>query len=177
MKKRTHIDFTKHEVIVSESENAIIHHLKLPNTMTNSIKYINAGGILAVTGDFGNWIFCREFHVGEKNSVSDQYWEEKLQIASVQEALQFSSDETVKAIDEAIHSGEHSLEDIDYLRELRDRADTTNGIEYQAWAYENCPFDPEYIPYRTETHFWLRCVFDGFDEMCERLKIKEVVEN
>lgn len=41
MKKRTDIDFTKHEVITTESDGLLIHYLKKPNTIHDSIKYIN----------------------------------------------------------------------------------------------------------------------------------------
>ena len=51
---RTKIEFEKHEVLVTKTDDCLIHYLKKPNTRCNSIKYINCGGILAVTGDFGN---------------------------------------------------------------------------------------------------------------------------
>ena len=48
-KPRTKIDFSKHELLVKESNDLTVHYLKIPNTRTDSIKYINTNGILAVT--------------------------------------------------------------------------------------------------------------------------------
>jgi hypothetical protein len=59
--KRTGIEFGEHEVLVTKTEECLIHYLKKPNTISDSIKYINVGGILAVTGDYGNWIFVENF--------------------------------------------------------------------------------------------------------------------
>ena len=102
MKKRTDIDFSKHEVIITKLDNVVepcvIHYLKLPDTRMNSIKFINCGGVLSVTGDYGNWIFCREFHPSEKEYVSGSYWEEKLRIASCQDPYEYDEDATVAEI-------------------------------------------------------------------------------
>lgn len=184
MKKRTHIDFTKHEVIVSETENATIHHLKLPNTMMNSIKYINVGGILAVTGDFGNWIFCREFHPNEKGGVSDGYWHEKLKILSTQEAMEFDGEATKEALlDKLKEYKEENLEDaneeiIEYYEECINKCDE-HELDYTYFAYREQPkgLDYEDVILLKDYKFWLKAVFDGFDEMCERLKVKETVTN
>ena len=40
--------------------------------------------LCVVTGDVGNWMFCREFHPSSKGHVSDYYWVEKLQMSSSQ---------------------------------------------------------------------------------------------
>jgi len=85
LKKRTALDFSKHEIIVVKENGLLIHHLKIPKQWTNNIKFINTNNILAVTGDFGNWIFCREFHPSKDGYVSDGYWHEKLNIASTQD--------------------------------------------------------------------------------------------
>lgn len=171
MKKRTHIDFSQHEIIEEHpNENVSMYHLKLPNTRMHSIRYINAYGVLAVSGDFGNWIFCREFHPGPKEGVSDGYWREKLHIASSQQSEDYDADETIKEIDRLILDPDWES-NIEELKELRDQADTSNGEVYMNWAHENTSIDYEYIPYETKTKFWLQCVFDGFDEMCSRKSI------
>ena len=96
--KRTEIDFSKHEVIVQKNDLVSIYYLKKPNTVIDSIKYINCEGIMSVTGDYGNWIFCREFHPNERGGVSDGYWIEKLKIASSQEPLEFDKESTEKEL-------------------------------------------------------------------------------
>ncbi len=60
---RTGIKFHDHILTIDkESDNTITYHLKKPDTITNNIKFINTNGLLVVTGDFGNWVFCRDFH-------------------------------------------------------------------------------------------------------------------
>ena len=172
MKKRTDIDFSKHEVLVKSCELGMIHHLHIPNTSYHNIRFINVGGVLSVTGDFGNWIFCREFHPSATEYVSDGYWEEKLRISSTQSDVDFDSEGTRHEIQELIDSGDYSDEEqINSLREMKIAADVSTGGEYRDWVNENIDFiDYEYIPYCTETKFWLKCIFDGFDEICNRLK-------
>src|SRR3989344_2189435 len=90
IENRTGVDFTKHELIVTEQEGLLVHRLKHPEyTYMNSVTFINTNGIMAVTGDYGNWIFCREFHPNDKEGVSGGYWLEKLKIASSQEGQEF----------------------------------------------------------------------------------------
>ena len=38
---RTDLDFSKHEMIVTKTDNLLIHHLKVPGTYSNSIVFIN----------------------------------------------------------------------------------------------------------------------------------------
>jgi hypothetical protein len=80
--KRTGIEFEKHELIITKSNDAeiIIHQLKKPDTVCQSIKFINAFGILIVLGDFGHWMFNRGFLPGAKEYVSDIYWIEKCEM-------------------------------------------------------------------------------------------------
>lgn len=109
--KRTGIDFSEHEVIITEQEGLLVHYFKKPNTITHSIKFINTNNILAVTGDFGNWIFCREFHPSADGYVSEGYWNEKLTIKSEQTCSKFDSEETEKELQKMLD--EHQvLEDI-----------------------------------------------------------------
>ncbi len=71
MKKRTNLDFTKHELLITNQEGLLIHHLKVPNTVIYNVKFINTNGVMVVTGDLGHWIFCREFHPAPDEFVSD----------------------------------------------------------------------------------------------------------
>lgn len=102
MKKLTEINFTKHELLIDETDVARIYTLKIPGTQTYRVTFINSNGILAVTGDFGNWIFCREFDFKLQRPLNPGYAAEKLQINSCQNTKVYDSDATVKALHEAI---------------------------------------------------------------------------
>lgn len=108
--QRTDTDFSEHEITESHSDNAKIWKFKKPGTRVFSITFINSNGIMAVTGDAGNWIFCREFHPGGEG-VSDGYWCEKLEISSKQKSEVFSPSETKEAIKEEIKR--YLIEDCD----------------------------------------------------------------
>lgn len=178
--KRTDINFSKHEFIKIETPEVSIYHLKIPNTNYHNIKYINCSGILAVTGDFGNWIFCREFHPTEEDSVSDGYWLEKLKIASSQEALEFDSDATKKALQERLEDykqekGENIDEDVIEYYEGCINMCYEHELDYTHFAYRERPsgIDYEDVILIKDMKFWLKAVFDGFEEMCHRIKNKE----
>lgn len=180
MKKRTGIDFSKHELRVhqhSSGDPAIddvsIYVFKKPGTNIHSIRLVNACGVLAVTGDFGNWVFCREFHPGPGEGVSDGYWDEKLEIASVQKSDEFSAEETLKAIAEFEENfsdrwgREMNEEELDWIEELKESVD--DEISYIQLAYRQMPssIDYETVPFAKTRHRWLEAVYDGFDAMCE----------
>lgn len=168
--QRTQIDFSRHELLIDETSNCIIHYLKKPDTICDSVKFINAGGILAVTGDYGNWIFNRGFRPSKDSDlVSDGYWAEKLQIASCQNPYEFDGEATIKHINEL--RGEYP-EHSDYLDELEGMADNHSQIDqYMFEAYDNCPrgFEPEEIPCVKKYTYWLNAVFDAYNECCYRL--------
>lgn len=176
--KRTDIDFSKHELIIKKNEDILIHYLKKPNTGIDSIKYINTSSIMAVTGDYGNWIFCREFHPSKEGYVSDGYWLEKLSIASSQEGEEFNSEDTRKEIEEGLkvkleeygYEGEELQQARDYYNELLRYVDLSES-EYTSFAYNNQPgfMDSEEVPHCKTTKSWLEVVFDGFNEICNRL--------
>ena len=178
MKKRTSIDLSKHVITVTKQENLLVHDFKIPNTYKNSVKFINTNGILAVTGDFGNWIFCREFHPSEKGSVSDHYWLEKLHIGSSQVGTVFDSKSTKEEIELGL---EYQIEEYgyygdelekmkEYYSDLLDYVDYSEW-EYTAYAYNNKPsfLDTESVPFVKDTKTWLKIIFDCFDEMCNRI--------
>ncbi len=175
-KKRTNIDFKDHELLITKNETATIYHLKKPDTYYDSIKYINIQGILAVTGDYSNWMFCREFHptAEPNNCASDGYWREKLQISSTQEPLEFDSDKTTEAINEMLadEEAEYSEEIKTYLNELL--SFVYDDIEYKYHAYREMPdgMDYEYVPYEKSYKYHFLAVLDGFDEMCKRMRVQ-----
>lgn len=193
--KRTKINYSKHLLHVVENEHVIIHHLRLPDTNMNSVKFINCSGIMAVTGDFGNWIFCREFVPSAKEYASEGYWNEKLHISScqkpeeidferIQAELKNRIEERMKEID---YTGEHPLTDrwfehddseLMFWKGLHDAADENNELDYQVAAFRSdsdYSCDYESIPYYKKSPFWLLCVMDAFDEICTRIKEKETV--
>lgn len=171
--KRTHLNFDKHELIITKNECCSVYYLKKPNTIIDSIKFINTNGILAVTGDYGNWIFNREFHPSEDEYVSDGYWLEKLKIASSQEGQEFSPELTRKQILECLEEVGVNEEEKEWYESLLENLDCE--FDYKNVAYNDKPsdIDFEYIPYRKVTKYWLQVIFDGFDEICERIAEKE----
>jgi len=175
MKKRTNVDYSKHEVFVTESEGLLIHHLKKPGTGIEAVKFINTQGILAVTGDFGNWIFCREFHPSPEGGVSDGYWCEKLQISSSQEPEEFDAEATKKEIIERLKDRNSGYDKADrqYLKDCYRQLERDDSeFWYSHFAYENLPsgHDHEFVPLVKRHKFWLKAVFDAFDEICSRMK-------
>jgi hypothetical protein len=173
--KRTGIDFSKHELHITEQDNLLIHHLKKPDTFWDNIKFINTNGVMVVTGDYGNWIFCREFHPSPENGVSDCYWCEKLKNSSTQECYEFDEDSTKETIDELLKEDDLSEEEIEYLEGCLDAL--CNGeFDYTYFAYrENIGRfeDGESVPCDKKIKSWLLTIFDGFDEICRRLAEKE----
>lgn len=172
---RTDVDFSKHEVIVKKSEDFLSHYLKLPNTVTQGILFINTNDIMAVTGDYGNWIFCREFHPSATGSVSDRYWIEKLKICSCQDPFDFDSDVAKKEIEELKLEHEFSEEEKEWLDDLSDEADQGEyAYIAKAMGHPNS-FDTEMIPRGQSINWWLSVVFDGFEEICNRIKKDDVL--
>lgn len=173
MKNRTDCDFSKHKLIIKETEDLLIHHLKIPGTITHNIKFCNIkNDVLVVTGDYGNWVFCRNFIPSrDEHNVSDGYWIEKLQIKSDQIGKEFSPEETKKEILELL-ADEYCQdeEDREYLNNLLNYVEY-DECEYKNYAYNNLPSnrDWEFIPYVKTTKYWLKVIFDAFDEICRRL--------
>jgi hypothetical protein len=179
---RTGVDFSRHELHVTNQDGLVVHFLKKPDTNYDCIKFINTNGIMAVTGDYGNWIFCREFHPNAKGGVSSMYWHEKLEYASSQEGREFDGDltkeEILMGLDTELeaygYEGEKLCEIKEYYTELLDYVGLSQW-EYEAYAYSNIPsfLCAENVPYIRKTKIWLQIIFDGFDEICRRLKEAE----
>ncbi len=183
MKKRTDVDFSKHEHRVEVfkcGKNEIrVDHFQVEDSRMRYIKLINTDDTLTVTGDYGNWVFCRPFVPSSDGGVSDCYWLEKLRTASVQVVSEFCSVETEKEIQELINSGleDYGYKDteLDVLKEwFKDLLEYVDDeIEYTYYAYRyNKPaiLDYEMIPFCKKINTWLLIIFDAFDEMCNRLK-------
>jgi len=182
MNRRTEFDFSRHEVKVTKLEGVLIHEFKRPDSYNGSLIFINTCGIMSVTGDFGNWVFCREFHPSATNEhgVSAGYWDEKLEIASQQKSKKYDSEETTKLINEFKNSflesygREMNEEEIDWVEELENNVDDEFQYTYVAYRENPSSIDYESVPFGTKRHFWLDAVYDGFDECCKALS-REVV--
>ena len=180
---RTDFDFSNHELIVEQSEDLLVHTLKHKEYSSWYLfKFINTNGIMVVTGDYGNWMFCREFHPSAEGMVSDYYWCEKIKIASTQQPFEFDDEATIKEIQDMLNGGleEDGYEGddleimVDYCNELLDKV-YDGELHYEAFAYGEMPYciDTESVPNVKKIKHWLLCVFDAFEEICRRLKEEE----
>ena len=147
------------------------------NTVTEGMTFINAEGIMSVTGDWGNWVFCRMFFPSASGHVSDSYWCEKLMNASKQDSHTHDNDIAIKEIDELLNDpdNEWSEEEKEFWEELKGTA----GSEYEWIAVAmNRPrsIDAEQIPKGKILDCWLAVIFDGFDEICRRMEAGEIPE-
>jgi len=180
MQNRTGVDFSQHDLTITKTPTYTIYDLKKPDSdYFQRVTFINICGILVVKGDYGNWVFCREFHPSIREKVSDHYWAEKLQINSTQDPFEFDSNKTEQLLRKGIES---DLEDYGYegdtLKEIQKYYSRCldyvhcSEWEYTTFAYNDAPsfLDAENVPFVKSINFQLLVVFDAFDEMCERSK-------
>lgn len=172
MKKRTQRDWSKHELIITKNENVSVYSLKRPNEF--SVNFINTNGILAVTGDYGNWIFCREFHPEEDSHVSDSYWIQKLKISSSQNPYIFDSAiaiEGIKNFEESFLKEHEMSQEVEmWINDLK--KSVYDEIEFLYILYKQRPieiYDCEIVLKYKHLNSWLLYIFDAFDEICERM--------
>ncbi len=166
---RTGVDFSGHELHVVKTDEILIHHLKKPDTHYDSIKFINTQDVMSVTGDFGNWIFCREFHPSIDGC-------EKLVTASTQkpyELLQGEIDEFEENPNDYSSDQEQQEEFLEYLKDCQHHSDSE--FEYTSFAYTNNHnlMEAEDVPYGETIQTWLQIIFDGFEDICSRMKKEE----
>jgi hypothetical protein len=177
---RTGIDFSGYNLKVINQPELLVHELTRPgHSHMYKVKFINTNDVMVVTGDYGNWMFCREFHPSADGYVSDGYWHEKLGLYSTQEGKEFDSEATKKLIQDGLDGGLEeygyegdSLEQMkEYYEELMDYVECSDW-EYEYFAYNNYPSfsDSECVPHIKKTKYWLQVVFDAFDEICIRMK-------
>lgn len=180
MDKRTGVDFSEHVVIETHFKNDIhnidIWDLKLlDNTLYHRVTFINSCGNMMVKGDFGNWVFNREFHPSKDGGVSSYYWDEKLEIGSKQKSHKFDTDKTLKLINkfkdefDEDYGREMDDEELEWVENLENSV--YDEYEYIYTAYrENPPsVETEDVPFGEVRHFWLNVVYDAFDELCKRM--------
>ena len=177
---RTKIDFSKHELKITQFDWVLIHEFKKPDTTNHMLVFINTCGVMTVTGDFGNWVFCREFHPSASGGcVNEGYWDEKLEISSVQKSDIYDVEGTIKEIVRFKENfkdnyGRKMNEDeLHWFQNLLNIADDTYGYAYVAYRETPEAIDYECIPCKQKRHFWLDVVYDGFDAICEVLRKEE----
>lgn len=176
--KRTELDFSKHELRIIEEKGLLVHFLQIPKSYYHCIKFINTNGILAVTGDYGNWIFCREFIPSSDGYVSEGYWLEKLINSSTQKPMEFDPQGTEEEIRLMLNGGiEKYGYDIEEANQLREYWEyclrcIDDELEFTNYSYREYPpfMDSESVIFCKKHHVWLDYVFDAFEEICKRLK-------
>lgn len=168
---RTRIDFSNHQLEIVKNEHVTIHTLHKENSSIYRVVFINCKGILSVTGDFGNWIFCREFHPLPNAKVSDSYWNEKLRTHSEQTYSKFDTKATLEEIQNYRQDHEEYLtaKEEEWLENLEYHSD--DELEYTHYAYIESHIDIDYedIPFGKKQHASLNCVYDAFEAICEKL--------
>jgi len=185
-KKRTNIDFSKHELDIFTSDNAKIYKLQIDTSCEYKIVFINSNGICAVTGDFRNWVFCREFHPSKDGYVSDDYWLEKLHSHSSQSGTEFDYELTEKALKEEIKVIKENKDDydkdeykemLDYYQNCLDYVEGQESEEkYRQEAYKIPNFldFEDAVIYCESTKIYLKYVFDAFEEICKRMNNENI---
>ncbi|MDD4970850.1 MAG: hypothetical protein PHT07_15590 [Paludibacter sp.] len=181
--KRTGIDFSKHvhtvDVYKHEDKEIQVDHFKIPDSMTNYIQFINTDRVLTITGDFGNWVFCRPFVPSIDGYVSDGYWLEKLRILSSQVPGSYDGEATAseiqKLIDEGLQEYGYKGDELKKMKEwytdLLTYTDDEYEYVYHAYrGYDRPNIETESIPFCKKLNPWLNIIFDAFDEICRRIK-------
>lgn len=171
----TGIDFSKHVLNVQDLGPITVYELKKPDTIIHNVVFIVGLGITTVKGDFGNWVFSREFHPVKDDYISRSYADEKLMILSIQNPHVFDSDTVLKEIDSLVEDWSHKFdrepndEDLDWIESLRDNAYDEVEYNYVAYREKISDIDYEDIPTGEKRHNWLEVVYDAFNEMCNRI--------
>ena len=183
--KRTGIDFKNHELLTAKQDGLLIHELKKPDTLQGRIRFTNVEDALIVLGDYGHWMFCRQFHPSPDGHVDDYYWIEKLETYSTQKGREYDNDATAKELEKGINGG---LEEYGYAGDELDSMiyyyeqcimHSETEWEYVAFAHgDDKPYfvDHSDVPFVQRIKQWLLVVFDGFDEVCRRLKDNEEIK-
>lgn len=182
--KRTNIEFENHELLTAKQDGLLIYELKKPDTLQGRIRFVNIEGAMAVIGDYGHWMFCREFHPSADGHVDDYYWIEKLEIYSTQKGREYDSDATFKELERGINGGleEYGYEgdDLEVMKEYYKNCEMYSDTEWEYVAFAHGDDKPDFIehdqiPFEQRIKQWLLIVFDGFDEICRRMKNNEVI--
>jgi len=177
--KRTNINFNKHELITKYSDDFKMYKLKIPNSSYEHISFVNTQGVCLVIGDFGNFVFCREYHPIVEGYVSDEYWCEKYRISTGHKTHEWDYEATRQALQSGIDGEleeygyiENQLTEMkSYYRTLLQCTDLSEQ-EYLDYAYQK--YIPNFItledvPFCEKIKYRFLIVFDAFEEICNRL--------
>ena len=165
-----------------------VDHFKRQDSIVGYVKFVNClcdYPNMTVTGDFGNWSFCRNFIPSpEATKISQGYWIEKASIHSSQDFNKLDMNMIQEDIYDLIDGGlvEWDLDEedhkhtLDWFRSLLEYAYEDNDFEYRAKAfldvYRPKCIDYDDIPLHTSIPPQLLCVFDAFELICESMKKK-----
>ena len=167
--KRTNIDFSKYELKIINNTNIKIHWLKLKDSNIYNVKFINADGVMVVTGDVGNWIFCREFWPCKDSTVSESYWVEKLEMYSSQKATVWNVEQAKSDLEELKNGREWSETTIEWFDEAIDACEDNDCFFVAVAGKHLSEIDGELL---TDIGMVidprLEVVFDAFEEVCSR---------
>lgn len=183
--KRTGVEFGAHDFTAEScaTPNAAIscYLFKIWNSSAYQVRFVNAYGLMTVSGDWGNWVFSREFHPSSKNGgVSDNYWIEKLKTASSQDPYELDEEETRKELESWL-DGTHEYFDeerpltpgeFEYLHDCL-YALGDSELQYAHVAhFENVGRfkDHDRVPLVKKPKYALQVIFDAWDCIVERLK-------
>ena len=169
-----YLDWSKHEVIIEDHGKLKIWRIKIPGTILHQVNFINTEDRLIVTGDYGDWMFSREFWPSAENGVSQGYWLEKLR-ASMGRREDWELDkeyirDRIKEFPDVVYRNEEVPEEVtEWLEDLENSIDDT--LEYTYCAFREKPEEVEYedVPYSKKIPVQLLIVFEAFDEICRRL--------
>ena len=129
---RTSVDWSDHVLTTSKEGDTLIHTIKKPDTVWDMVTFINTNNIMVVTGDYSNWMFCREFPPSPAGRVSEGNWIEKLQIGSTQVSDDYDAETTQKFIKEHLFE---LIDDHGYEWESSlNSEELINGLLAQRWA-------------------------------------------
>lgn len=169
------MNWTNFELTVERHGDIVVYTFKQLDTINYQTVWIVGKGVTTVTGDLGNWVFCKEFHPCKNQVVSRGYLDEKLEIYSVQESKVFDTEATLKAIqqfkdDFEDNYGEMNEEDEEWIEQLDNHV--FDKIEYEEVAFRQKPgyIDYEDVPYGRIRQPRLELVYDAFEEMCKQVK-------
>lgn len=181
--KRTGIDWSKHELHVKVTNDLLVHDLRIGDSPTQRVKFINTNGIMVVTGDFCNWVFCREFHPSADGYTSGMYWVEKAESYSSQDVMEWDKEATEKSLKEKIEEHKYECKEagidvneqlIEYYEGCLERVHD-NILDYEYFAYRELPskMDYEDVIFEKDYKHWFKIVLDAFDEICRRMKVEQ----
>lgn len=185
-KKLTDVDFSKHEVIIKKDELTTVHTLSLKDSCLYRVNFINVMDKLLVTGDLGNYVFCRSFIPSKEGYVSPYYWLEKLRILSEQDGEDWDSKGTREKLKEDMqeyidytYDGYYDFdleeneedETIEYYKRCIELTEEPECY-YDAYAYGEypCCWDGEDVVKVMKIKSRLQIIFDAFNEICNRLE-------